>query len=1756
MEALLMKHLKKVLAVTSPKPPAALEAKIQSAISDLGDAVQATVGASPRNKNADKHFPLLQAICESKEPRLVDLALSCIHVLIERGYLQGKTSAQGDSSSSERKDETAAAGGTTTTTQRTLIDLIIETVTKCSEINDDNVHVQAIKVLLTAITSSHCEVHDASLLLAIQACFHVHLVSRNQINKITAKAALTQMVSNTIARMEVLHEVLVDEDSSPDSSSSSPRIRSSSSSNSDTGRPVSPSPGGDVGTFPTATHKDSFLIFRALCKLSMKGAQADFDTVQQQANKGRGGALPGGGDQFDGNTLAVQNKMLSLEMILVVLNKSGKAFRSVDKFTEAIRKYLCMSLLGNCTSPIPQVTALSLQIFAALIDGFKEHLKTEFEVFFTSVFLKIVESENSSYGQKLHVIEVFHKICENSTSMLEFFINYDCDMDSTDVFRKIVDGYARIVKTPSGEDEGSNPQAGTEARTLREKGMEGMVMILQSLLQLKGITDVEAMSDTDTPSTSGGGLAPGAGGSNGSDNRDDRSNTGGLLPPDSPTNSEQSTRVVDAYDRKQRMQEQVEVGILKFNQSPKKGLLYLIDVGHLVKDPKSVARFFHLEDRLDKTQIGDILAREPEYMDGFTLEVLHEYVEMLDFADMSFDLALRHFLAGFRLPGEAQKIDRLMEKFAERYYLQNSTEFASADMAFILAFSTIMLQTNLHNPAIKDDKRMTREQFIKQNKGITSDGELSDELLSEIYERIAAEEISMTSGKDSKKAKKDADAAAAGGFSAFQGTAESRRMDAFNDERKEMMRASQTLFKKKHATRGSFFVKLTSALDASSAEKYTRPMFDVAWAPIIGVLSHVFETYGDTEPALLTTCLDGFKHSIRLACRLGLPVVRSTYVNALSKMTALDMVREMRNKNLEAVNALIAVAFTEGDFLGPSWKEVFTCISRLSRLEQFGETGVHMDEDFFSDSKHDGSSGSSSGSGSSHNEIAHKASKLKSVEDANASLVTDDVDMVELDRLFLNSSKLSQDSVVDFVRELVAVSREELLISSSSTVMVVSGKETLSFAATPRIFSLQKLVEVADFNMHSRSRLAWANIWSMLAEHFTQVGTDENLSVAMYAIDSLKQLSIKFLQKEELSNFNFQRVFLKPFEVIMARTKSMEISDLVLRCIDMMVLACASNIRSGWRTIFNIFEVCSNHRSTEESESAFGIIERLMESWLDFLFQNDGVALMNCLVSFVGGSHTGLSLRALTHLRRCADKIAEGSASKTASIDGDAGVFGSWWPLLFGLSTRVADHRIEVRIKALDTLDGILEVHGGIFSDQAWAVIFRGVLFPMIDSAKTDESISTSSRYPTENPMFESRGDSWIGTIGLKVMNIYLKHFRQLQRSSSSSSSSSPTLLPDFLAMLESCICHPTEALARMGVSTLGDLILSLDKSDRAAAGQVSAFVCGIITNNLCVDFGSSGALVCSQDIPSAVKASLLDCRNGPLNVKIGEAGGQSRGASAGDAVLTPYGAGEVVEIVDGTLGLGVGNLSPRHAIKLPWGTLYTPVDDPHTVPDTRRLSRVSPDHAWEVTARCAMTSMVVSLDIIHVVSVVFHHFSSHEGGGFASADVVGFLDALETSHWHARSFNEDSRLSLELQSKHFMRFEEGSSSPPNLLEQEIRTSSEILEIAQTLSTDNIYQEVITPWARRYTASVVERYLELDASLQSINPIEKKLIDAYKPAVMTVLDGLKDCTESQYRAFGGEWMMALVTKLILCHDFEVRVAVSAILPSLVKWSDQ
>ena len=52
-----------------------------------------------------------------------------------------------------------------------------------------------------------------------------------------------------------------------------------------------------------------------------------------------------------------------------------------------------------------------------------------------------------------------------------------------------------------------------------------------------------------------------------------------------------------------------------------------------------------------------------------------------------------------------------------------------------------------------------------------------------------------------------------------------------------------------------------------------------------------------------------------------------------------------------------------------------------------------------------------------------------------------------------------------------------------------------------------------------------------------QVGCLPTEDVSFFVADSLRQLSMKFLEKGELANFKFQKEFLRPFEHIMKRSE-------------------------------------------------------------------------------------------------------------------------------------------------------------------------------------------------------------------------------------------------------------------------------------------------------------------------------------------------------------------------------------------------------------------------------------------------------------------------------------------------------------------------------------------------------------------------------------------------------------------------------------------
>ncbi|XP_043247429.1 IQ motif and SEC7 domain-containing protein 1-like isoform X1 [Amphibalanus amphitrite] len=186
---------------------------------------------------------------------------------------------------------------------------------------------------------------------------------------------------------------------------------------------------------------------------------------------------------------------------------------------------------------------------------------------------------------------------------------------------------------------------------------------------------------------------------------------------------------------------QYRVGLNLFNTKPERGVAYLMARGFLDETPQGVARFLITRKGLSKQRIGEYLG---DLQSPFCAAVLEAFAQELDFYNMQLDAALRKFQAYFRLPGEAQKIERLMEVFGQRY-TQCNHEFVSSlktpDTVFVLAFAIIMLNTDLFTPNIKPERKMKLEDFIKNLRNIDDGADVDPHILAGIYERVRAQEF-------------------------------------------------------------------------------------------------------------------------------------------------------------------------------------------------------------------------------------------------------------------------------------------------------------------------------------------------------------------------------------------------------------------------------------------------------------------------------------------------------------------------------------------------------------------------------------------------------------------------------------------------------------------------------------------------------------------------------------------------------------------------------------------------------------------------------------------------------------------------------------------------------------------------------------------------------------------------------------------------------------------------------------------------------
>ncbi len=405
-------------------------------------------------------FEPMRLACETQSTQSMTAALDCLGKLIAMSFFDippPPVAMHGQDVNGENLVPAQRADAPT----KPLMERVVDVVCDCfqGEATDDKVQLQIIKALLSAVLDENegSMVHQSPLLKAIRQTYNIFLLSKNATTQNIAQGTLEQMVNAVFSRIKA--SSLTKDDLSTDNLSigESSTIYQEASrekepvngdpsateedSNSNMGQPEEKvtldsfakrqsfdriPDNNDTELVLTREEtfvKDGFLIFRSMCKLSIKAFTTEGNDVRSQM---------------------VRSKLLSLHMISAILTNHMKVFTSSKsiirssanrngvQFMQAIKQYLCHALSRNAVSHIPQVFEVSCGIFWRMLDNMRDLLKKEIEVFLNEIYLPILEMKTSSYQQKMCFINVLSRLCSNPRALVEVYLNYDCDRTAMD----------------------------------------------------------------------------------------------------------------------------------------------------------------------------------------------------------------------------------------------------------------------------------------------------------------------------------------------------------------------------------------------------------------------------------------------------------------------------------------------------------------------------------------------------------------------------------------------------------------------------------------------------------------------------------------------------------------------------------------------------------------------------------------------------------------------------------------------------------------------------------------------------------------------------------------------------------------------------------------------------------------------------------------------------------------------------------------------------------------------------------------------------------------------------------------------------------------------------------------------------------------------------------------------------------------------------------------------------------------------------
>ncbi|KAJ5344782.1 SEC7-like alpha orthogonal bundle [Penicillium brevicompactum] len=1472
--------------------------------------------------------------------------------------------------------------------------------------------------------------------------------------------------------------------------------------------------------------KDAFLVFRALCKLSHKVLTHE----QQQDVKSQN----------------MRSKLLSLHLIHYLINNNiatlisplatiKNSSSSIDGMTLllAVRPHLCLSLSRNGSSAVPHVFKVCCEIFWLMLKDMRVMMKKELEVFLKEIYLAILEKRGAPAFQKQYFMEVLERLGGDPRALVEIYLNYDCDRTALEnIFQNVIEQLSRYASVPvvtsssqqhqyqeqhvkmtsvgsEWHQRGTLPPSLTSAHIvptppppmphipseygLKQQALECLVEMLRSLDNW-ATQRTDEQPEVAMPSKS-------------MDNSRESLDTNVLVSPhpeafESATGRSTPLPEDDPNQIEKVKQKKIALtnAIQQFNWKPKRGIKALLQEGFIRSEaPEDIASFFLRTDHIDKAMLGEYLGEgEPE-----NIAIMHAFVDLMEFTKRRFVDSLRSFLQHFRLPGEAQKIDRFMLKFAERYTTQNPNAFANADTAYVLAYSVILLNTDQHSSKMKG-RRMTKEDFVKNNRGINDNQDLPADYLGAIYEEIGSNEIVLDTEQE-HAANLALQPTAPTGLATragqvFATVGRDIQGEKYAQASEEMANKTEQLYRSLiRAQRKTAIKDALSRFIPATSNQHVGSMFNVTWMSFLSGLSAPMQDTSNLDTIRL--CMEGLKLSIRISCAFDLETPRVAFVTALAKFTNLGNVREMMPKNFEALKALLDVALTEGNRLHGSWRDILTCVSQLDRLQLLSD-GV--DEGSLPDvSRVPSSADTSRRSMQSTRRARPRSINGPAAFRPEIAMESRSAEIIRsVDWIFTNTANLSHEAIIDFVRALSEVSWQEIQSSGHTD--------------SPRTYSLQKLVEISYYNM-TRVRIEWSKIWDVLGSHFNQVGCHHNTMVVFFALDSLRQLSMRFMEIEELPGFKFQKDFLKPFEHVMANSTTAAVKDMILRCLIQMIQARGDNIRSGWKTMFGVFTVAAREPYETIVNMAFDHVTQVYNTRFGVVITQGAFAdLIVCLTEFSKNSKfQKKSLQAIETLKSTVLKMLRtpecplshrGAASAATFQDNGTNLAKQltrqsqeeqfWYPILIAFQdVLMTGDDLEVRSRALTYLFDTLIRHGGDFPRDFWDVLWRQLLYPIFVVL---QSKSEMSKVPNHEDL-----SVWLSTTMIQALRnmitLFTHYFDSLEY-----------MLSRFLELLTLCICQENDTIARIGSNCLQQLILqNVSKFKQEHWSQIVGAFVELFSKTTAYElFTAAVAMSKPAEVPNEDPTQSPDsaAASGDLPDALQANGSQST-SSFQDNGDPPAQSQARAELED-----------------------YRPQSDqqqPAAVTAARRryFNRI-------------ITNCVLQLLMIETVHELFSNETVY--AQIPSMELLRLMGLLKKSYQFAKKFNEDKDLRMQLWRQGFMK------QPPNLLKQESGSASTYVHILfrmyhdereERQSSRDETEAALIPLC----ADIIRSFVRLEEDTQHRN------IVAWRPVVVDVIDGYTNFPQDGFDKHIETFYPLGVELLSRDLNPEIRVALQSLL---------